>query len=293
MITVKDVFTTILKRRSAIYGVLAIWVMLFHIAMRIGVPGNPGVVTPLINMGNVAVDVFLLLSGYCVYQSWVKDHNLFRFYLKRVVRILIPYLIFAIPLYLWKNAVELTPFSIKAFIGDVSTFNFWVHGMQTTWYVCAIFLFYAIVPLLSLGIRKNKLFGILTIAGTVVLNQILWLVLPTYHVTSIVWTRLPVFTLGVFLSCHGSEIVIKRPKLWKCIFVLLAVLLTIVFPYRDWYKNVFGNNPEYLWTGYILLAPGLLWLLYKTITILSKWILCFLNLVGAVSLEIYIIHVFI
>ena len=292
MISIREAISTILKQRPAIYGVLAIWVMLFHIANRIGVPGTPGIITPLVNMGNVAVDVFLLLSGYCVYESWKKDPSIKRFYFKRFLRILVPYLIFSIPLYLWKNVVEVKTFNPNAIIGDVSTYNFWVYGMQTTWYVCAILLFYLLIPILGLLMKKNKFCGIIVLVAIYVLNQVLWMLLPSYSVTSIAWTRLPVFALGVFLSCHGDTIEVKKPKVVKYALVLLAVLFTMIFPYREWYRNVFGNKPEYLWTGYILLAPGLLIILFEVVRRLPGFVNKGLELIGSVSLEIYIIHVF-
>ena len=292
MDTLKKGFKSLLTKRSEIYGVLALWVMWFHIANRVSVPGAPGIITPLINMGNVAVDVFLLISGYCVHESWKKDHSIKSFYLKRFLRILIPYLIFATPLYLWKNVIEGGNFNLNAIIGDISTLNFWRYGMQTTWYVCAILLYYILVPILSVFVRKNRIIGIGVILCSYLLNQILWWVLPSYSVTSIAWTRLPVFILGIFISCHGEVIRINTKK-WKTALIFIAVLLTIVFPYREWYKSFFGNRPEYLWAGYVFIAPGVLLIIYEVVLrlpdIINKWLRVF----GKVSLEIYIIHVFV
>ena len=65
--TVDAYLNVILEQRAAIYGILSIWIMLFHIAKRIGVPGNPGIISPLINMGNVAVDIFFFyLDIVCI-----------------------------------------------------------------------------------------------------------------------------------------------------------------------------------------------------------------------------------
>ena len=148
MKTVDEYLAEILKHRATIYGVLSIWIMFFHIARRIGVPGNPGIISPLINMGNVAVDIFLFLSGYCVHESWKRDRSIRRFYSKRLSRILVPYFVFAVPLYAWKYLVE-TIGGLVDFIGDILSYNFWKSGMQTTWYASAIILFYIVLPFLS------------------------------------------------------------------------------------------------------------------------------------------------
>jgi peptidoglycan/LPS O-acetylase OafA/YrhL len=46
------------------------------------------VLSPISNLGEVVVGVFFLLSGIFVIQSWLRDPNLVRFFIRRAVRIL-------------------------------------------------------------------------------------------------------------------------------------------------------------------------------------------------------------
>ena len=58
----------LLERRDEIYGVCALWIVLFHVFRRISMPYIP-VVTNVIGLGNMGVDIFLFLSGVCLYLS--------------------------------------------------------------------------------------------------------------------------------------------------------------------------------------------------------------------------------
>ena len=267
--------------------------MFFHIAERIGVPGSPGGISQLLDMGDVAVDIFLLLSGYCVYKSWEKDSNLIHYYSKRLIRIFVPYLIFGIPLFLLYNYVSAGTLNIHAVIGDITSFNFWINGSRTMWFVFAILLYYFILPFESYLIQKKEWIGVCIIISTYIFNQFLWWLMPSYSGNSIAWTRLPIFTIGVFLSCYDIKISVKRAGIIKYLFVIIAVLFVLIFPYRSWYRKVFGHRTQYLWIGLALLVPGSLWIISKFVNHLPGWFNHILGLIGSVSLELYIIHLLI
>ena len=63
----------LLEKRNTIYGVCAIWIVLFHTFRRIGMPYIP-VLTNIVGIGNMAVDVFFFFSGLCLALS-VKKHD--------------------------------------------------------------------------------------------------------------------------------------------------------------------------------------------------------------------------
>ena len=83
----------ILQNRNEIYGFCALWIMVFHIEKQVGLPWHIPFFTPFIQMGNAGVDVFMLLSGYCLCLSFARNPDWKSFYKKRVVRVVLPYLI--------------------------------------------------------------------------------------------------------------------------------------------------------------------------------------------------------
>ena len=283
----------VLQHRTSIYGFLAIWIILFHISSRVDVPGNPRVITPLIEMGNICVDVFLFISGYCVCQSYEKTRNIWSYFKKRINRIIIPYIVFGVPLYLWKNFVETHGvFSIKAFIGDIVTYNFWIHGMQTTWFVCAILLFYMITPFLFLIIKNGKKTSVCLIVTIFIMNILAFIIWPLYRKSSICWTRLPVYVLGMITYCYLPASNMKNESLICKILITITFLLMVIFPFREIYTSQIGSAYEFMFLGYILLIPGLCIILGEVFDNNHiKGYQLFVEL-GKLSLELYIIHVF-
>ena len=109
----------LLEKRNTIYGILAIWIIVFHTYRKISMPYIP-IVTNIVAIGNMSVDVFFFFSGLCLALSAMK-HNYQKdgwgvYYRRRFSSILIPYLIICIPYYLWSATFEISGSTIhKAF----------------------------------------------------------------------------------------------------------------------------------------------------------------------------------
>lgn len=90
------------KYRGVIYGFSIIYIVLFHgIAIdkgnySFGIPTLHWLQDFLI-MGNIGVDIFLLLSGICLYFSFQKNDNAYAFMKKRLARV-VPsaYIVYAV-----------------------------------------------------------------------------------------------------------------------------------------------------------------------------------------------------
>lgn len=288
--TIKSLMDQILLYRQEIYGLLAIWIILFHVSNRVPVPGDPGVIGPLIRMGNVCVDVFLFLSGYCVCKSYERKNSLGEFYKRRLLRVVIPYLIISIPLYLWKDGFETGwNFNLNGFIGDIITYNFWIRGMQTTWFVCAIMLFYLLFPVLYAIVKRSRWSGVCLTVFVFLLNILLGLKWTGYKNTMIAWARLPVFILGISTYVN-SDIELSR----KHIMMMLAIsiVFSVIFPIRERYSAFVGNRYDLLFLSYLFLTPGVLMMSAGFVSILHVKVKRFFSLAGQISLELYMIHVF-
>ena len=145
----------VLNYRAEIFGFLIIWIVVFHIERVVGLPIYLPIITPFIQRGNCAVDIFMFLSGFCLCLSLNREYSLKKFYVKRFKRVVISYLLVAIPFFIWKSLEEFSTIRIAHFFFDFSGLSFWFRGCQNTWFVHAILAFYIITPFFYYIIRKD------------------------------------------------------------------------------------------------------------------------------------------
>ena len=120
--------SSISKNRRELMGVAAIMVLLCH------APGNnvmmPSALAEILKYGNVGVDIFLLLSGMGLFYSLDKvDQNkmpIWSWYLKRFIRVLIPYWLIAAPFWIYK--VFMSHYSLIDVLTNFFTLRYWIFG---------------------------------------------------------------------------------------------------------------------------------------------------------------------
>lgn len=289
----------LLKHKNSIYGVLAIWIILFHINRRLGEPVQLPVLSQLLTCGNMAVDVFMFLSGCCLYLSMDKKTDVRDFYKRRILRLLPSYLIITVPFWFWRSLIEAPMadggFYFIRFFADLSSATFWLSGIETTWFVHAIFVFYLLFPLIY-KVVKRGIYGVVLLLVTVyAVNIIAIELIPFYDHSSIAWTRLPVFILGIIAGKYIDAIDLGRLKTrTRILFVggILLVLIAslIVFPIGSMFT---GNDikSEYLWLLYAPLALMLLIVLMFILGECQEGRYKCLEIVGGMSLELYMTHI--
>ena len=89
------------KYSSEIMGIACLWIMLHHNFF-----DWPTALEPLERFalyGNLGVDLFLLLSGVGLTFAWARKPSLSEFYARRFVRLLVPYVLLAVPYWCWKD----------------------------------------------------------------------------------------------------------------------------------------------------------------------------------------------
>lgn len=282
----------VLKYRSQIYGFCAIWIVLHHMINLHAIPGFSYIpfVYPFIRMGSAGVDVFLFLSGYCLCLSYTKDPNIAHFYKKRAVRLIIPYLIAAVPYYLWRNctigALDNGSFNYNGFIQDIIGLSFWTKGMKNTWFVEAIIIFYILFPILYKICSKKKWIAIGMFMFSYFLIIIAYILpFPEFDNYAIAICRFPAFLLGLILALYYAPLYNNQTLI---VFAVLLVLLVGVFPIKDIQES---NNLHaiYLWIPYILL---ILPVIYLSRFLLEKYEWKFWTFLGNISLELYMVHIF-
>lgn len=91
------------------------------------------------------VDMFLLLSGMGLYFSMKKETGQKAFYRKRFEKILIPYVIVAVPAWFWLDLIQ-EKNGILAFLADVSFVSFFFQEKRWFWYILMAGICYLIFP---------------------------------------------------------------------------------------------------------------------------------------------------
>lgn len=203
--------------RNAIYGFAALWIVVFHgvLLSNINDEFDPAIrlIRDSIDMGNIGVDVFVFLSGICLYFSYSKKPKLSSFYYKRFVRVYIPYLIMTLPYIIYfyvAGVIDLpmvfkTIFTVNTWTGEVDLIDFW--------YISAILVFYLLYPLIYRFIFREKKAGkmsqkraefwrmiILVVISFAVSVTIYYTLPDVYNVISRVLSRFTVFIIGTYVG---------------------------------------------------------------------------------------------
>lgn len=288
----------ILKYRSPIYGFLALWIVFFHIESTVGLPWDVPVFSSLIKCGNICVDVFLFFSGYCCCLSFKRNPQVVSFYKKRFIRVVLPYLILAIPFYSWKTITHYQGLSlgkhILFFILDISGASLWTSEVLTTWFVTAIIVFYLVSPFIVFLSESTKsciktciILILIYIIGMIAIHSFF----PgAYRKGCIAFTRFPVFCIG---SLCASFSLLPNPNKKVCLYsgVFILVFLGILPAYTI--LNTLHARREFYWLIYIVFTVPLTYFLYAVIRLTPPSLLRFLSFCGTISLEIYIVHIMI
>ena len=279
--------TLISNQRHGIMGFAALWIALFHTP-----PGPlPSFLSPLENffqIGNIGVDVFLLISGISLYYSFHANRNIPGFYLRRAKRILLPTLTLLVPVTLYRWLFRDTVTGILDFILECTGFSLFTNGNLKVWFISAILLMYFLYPVFFGIFSRTKwskwtLFGML--AACLLTNLGLRLLTPVFwNNAHIFFRRIPVFLTGVYLgkAVYDRKELPLRP--WQ--IAALALLLCALC--------VFWKQRE-LWAAYIhvyyLFAVSAV-PVTMLLSILVQWkpLGQITEFYGKISLEFYLSH---
>lgn len=276
--------------RLLIFGFAAVWIVLFHLLQNVGFPsGNKvlGLLSFLIRYGNYGVDIFLILSGIGLCASMQKN-TVGKFYYNRFKRVVIPYLTVAIVFFVWYDFIFAKD-GVLAFLLNITTLNYWFGGDHPTWYVAFIIIVYALFPFIYKLDKKTKHIG-------TVLLIVLWVAIELllrskdfalYTNCERALSRMPVFLIGVIVS----DLFWSDKKI-----SLLAVPVSLIALGAS-FAVLYCFNTDIILQRYlgIPVAFSLIILLSLINSLLSEnsKVLLPIKIIGIVSLETYISHVFI
>ncbi len=314
------------SQRGRLMGAAMLMVVLFHV----GGARHDTIFYCLSRCGNVGVDVFLFLSGIGLWFSWsrnqlrikneelrikneelrknageavdedaaprsVRSHSslscssLMSFFRRRYVRVYPAWLVVACLYYLPRyfdghlSAAD-TALSIAL------NWGFWEHDELTFWFVPSIMALYTVAPAYMELIRRHpecRLMPVVAMVGCVLAQY--W---PPLHSAvghiEIFTSRIPIFLIGINM---GQAVMERRPIKRAGWWMLLAVFALSALACVNFEDGLRGRFPLFLERMvYIPLAVSMSLLLARLMEPMPRWAGAPLAFVGAVSLEIYLIH---
>ena len=275
--------------RRELMGAACLWILMGHNLFRWSEPWIN--VKRFFSWGNCGVDLFLLLSGIGLYFAYHgREGELGRFYRRRFVRLLVPYLLLHGPYYIWyclRNHENYLLYLSQAALP--------LRGVQTSWYIAASAVFYLLFPLIyhlqkEIPARTGRLsrhtVTLLLCMISLAVCRLLMTAAPVfYERTEILLTRLPVFLMG----CDLGEAVMEKRGIPRT-----AVWAGIAFVWLLIYQFYPENGMPTFWIRMVMipLALGMILGLTALLRCLGErnWFRVFLRFFGDHSIEIYLTH---
>lgn len=281
-------FANISHHRSELMGLAMIAIVLFHV--------NVPRLSPfygLWRMGNMGVDVFLFLSGVGLWYALTGNTSLKRFFTRRYLRIYPTWLLVAslyyVPRFLQgaKGTKELIDLA-----GDVLVnWDFWLHDELTFWYIPATMMLYLFAPAYVKLVSRHPVYRWLPVLMIVWCVAVQWVV-PLHNAVGyieIFWSRVPIFFIGI--NCGAM---VKQGQSLSAQSVWLLVAAVVLSLGVDIYLEQTRHGLFPLFIGRMLYIPAT----FSLVLLLSNWLTAVpqaikraLQLVGMVSLEMYLLHV--
>lgn len=270
--------------RRELMGMAAIMIILCHAPAHISnLPSMLNITLPHLAIG---VDIFLLLSGLGIYYSLARRKVcLFRWYKTRFLKLGIPYLTFAIPMYSY--LALRSHLSVGELILHISTISYWTQGWGL-WFVAMLIPVYLTAPFVYKAILSPYAITFVTVMILLALGlanmPCFRHIHPVYKNIVFCYMRYPSFLLGM-MSAHiilrddrHRTIVYLKPLLLTCCIILVALALGVEMTIMSVY--------------WVLMLP-IVYILITMLNLIKAKRFVGLNMfMGDISLESYCTNVF-
>ena len=197
------------RYRTELMGIAIIGVSLLHAMAWAEVDGT--LVAKLLEpFARIAfTEGFLFLSGFGLVYSFSKDGNCKRFYLKRVKRLWLPFVLMALPFYLYGLCSG--SFTLPRVLAKLTTAYFWIWGNDGMWYISMSVALYLLFPVAYRYMieGKNEKAALcntihIVISCYVVLGALYCFCTDYYNLLQIGITKAPIFFIGM-LAAHLAK----------------------------------------------------------------------------------------
>ena len=215
------------KHRGPIYGFSILWIVIFHAKAIDNCDLSFGMESLeylkwFLATGNVGVDIFLFLSGICLYFSFVKQPDYQKFIVKRLKRVVLPALL-VYSLY-WLIRFWVIGGNPVDFFSRMTLMRFWLTGDSVIWFISLILVLYVLYPYIYQAMFNgtHTLARCLVVIGSVI--AVVWMfsvVNPElFDMVEIAVCRIPVFLIGCAMGKLVHEKRTANP-VWAFVSILL------------------------------------------------------------------------
>lgn len=276
--------------RNELYGISILWIMLFHGNLcEVSYFQNLPIIKYIgrfIQYGNMGCEVFIILSGICLYFSFHNKPDILSFFKKRILRVFPPILLICGPYWGWMLIHQ--EISLSNFVTRLFTIRFWAVGDQQIWFISFILLCYFLYPYIYYcifsGSEKEKSSTICLIIFAIILTFTIRQEYPViYENVEIAITRFPAFILGCFLGKYVYE---KKDFSTLCWF---AWIVCFIFCFSILELDILHN----IYRRYFYLVGGIsiIFLFAGLLNWLPEFLKACFRFLGNHSLELYLIHI--
>ena len=288
--------------RAPLYGFAILWIVIYHATID-NVDFSFGIEQLLwfkgiMELGNAGVDVFLFLSGVCLFFSYAKKPTLHDFMKKRAVRLIVPLVVIDYGYWIIRCLVQDPDLgtAMAHFVLKATTLEFWFTGVASVWFVSLLIPLYACYPLIHAFLfespRGNAAVRLVGLEALIIAVDLsLWAYVPDfYYMIEIAIGRIPVFVFGCFAGKYVYE---RRTLSWWTWIIVAAAAVTfvslkptdlIVVPWNRLFQALGGISLSYAICGIFAIfdRPGVPE---------KPAAMRFLSFVGGFSLELYLTHI--
>ena len=267
------------KSTKSLKGLLALLIIFHHISQKVTTGEN------FLNfeyMGRYIVALFFFLSGYGLYFQYSNNVNYMKNFLrKRLVRIFIPFYVFIVIYVIY-----------RATLGEVINMDFFLsfwkdHSniIYNGWFINSIIVLYVIFYISF--VRNNPKTSFYTLI-VLTLVYIFWKAYQDHGDWE--YVSIMAFLLGIFWMKNRGLIEKCIEKNCFIFLVLFSVLMYIFHHYEVIMKNI-GITNKYVYYGIVGNICTMIFVVYfLLLTNKLNFSNKYLNFLGDISFEIYMIH---
>lgn len=239
----------------------------------------------------VYIEGFLFLSGFGIFFSMSKKGNVKDFYKRRFLRLMVPYLLFTVPYFIFQDLVfDQNGGGIIDFLQHISTIAYWIDGNYNgLWYIAITVALYMIYPIVHklLTFRKSLLYVTVIMTGIISFvlwsNHILGELFPSWYLNHrLGLDQYYLFFIGVYYA----YLVKNKSIIYRLAIVIVFILSFILqrfYPEFNYFYDPFKKI--------VIFMPmiALFFYLFDRFMLISLVRRC-IDWMGKYSLELYILH---
>ena len=270
------------KFRSELMGLACLWIMFHHNIF--DWPNALEFLKRFARYGNLGVDIFLLLSGVGLHYAWSKKPPLGDFYARRFVRLLVPYVLIAVPYWIWRDLW----LGKGNFWLDVTQLCLPLKGTISTWYIPAMAVMYLLYPLIvKFLFSGDRWTRTVILCGAVMLGclHLYYRDNTIYDNCEIALTRSVIFIIGCALgkSVKDEEPIAPHLPALGLLWIMLNAIL----------RRHVSLGEVWIRFSYIPLCFSVVLVMLWALVRLEHWggLRKLLRFFGERSLELYLTHV--